>query len=156
MAVSLDYSSTSSVSDDLEEKIQTEVKVINNNFDWWCEPIAFFTDPQNRDKLTGSTKLFLIGYSSDGGKYVEVDPDEDSYLAHRDASFIIEKIVEWSKKYNINWKISVAGTEIGQIKNGHVDDQIREFFKTMSRRSEDSTPARQALENKLLEKYKDR
>ena len=156
LAVSLDFRSTSSVADDLKKKIQVEGEAINQNFEWWCEPIVFFTDPQKRNNLTGSTKLFLIGYSTDDRGYVEVDPDEDSYMAHRDASFIIEKIAEWSKKYHINWHISVAGAKIGQIKNGKIDGQVREFLEAMSQRSKDDPSVRQTVENKILEKYKDR
>ena len=81
--------------------------------------------------MYGATTIFLIGYSTDDGGYMEVDADDDSLMAYRDTCFILEKLTEWSRKHSLAWQVDCAGEPIGTISNGQWDQKLREYVEEM-------------------------
>ena len=50
----------------------------------------------------------------------DVDEDEDDFMAYRDAAFIIQHLVRWSRAYGIDWTLEMVGAEIGTVIAGEV------------------------------------
>lgn len=74
MSVSLSYRTRSPIYTVAKAAIVQEAARLNSEREWWCEGINFFDHPDYQGFLNGDTKLFLIGYSTNDGEYVEVDP----------------------------------------------------------------------------------
>lgn len=129
MGVTLDYCTAEAVAPGVKEVIEGEAQHIVPPHDWWAESLCFFDGGDGR--LSGATKIFLTGYSTDDGGYLEVDVDEDSLMAYRDANFIIERLAEWSQTHGLTWNIACAGESIGTITNGQWDHQLREYVNLM-------------------------
>jgi hypothetical protein len=130
MGVSLSYTTAEPVDDAVKAAIVAETAGLQNARDWWCEAITFFAPPQDDGRLHGDTKLFLSGYSTKDGGFVEVSPEEDSLMAYRDACFIIDRLCEWSRKYGLVWTVECAGEEVGVIMGGEPDNGLREFIES--------------------------
>ncbi|MFO1485717.1 MAG: hypothetical protein U1F71_20310 [Verrucomicrobiaceae bacterium] len=92
--------------------------------DWWCESFCFYEDPQLKNHLVGNTKLFLNGYTAPSGQYVQVDPDEDCFMAAEDAQFIIDQLAEFSRQHGIQWVVDLEGAELGTIAGGIVPAEL--------------------------------
>ncbi|MFM7148553.1 MAG: hypothetical protein ACKO23_01805, partial [Gemmataceae bacterium] len=91
MGVSLDYRTTAAVPPHIKLAIEGEAaQLAAPPHGWWTEPLYFFDPGEGDGRLYGSTKIFLIVYSTNDGGYMEVDPDEDSLMAYRDTCFILE------------------------------------------------------------------
>lgn len=128
MSVSLTYATTEKIADEIARRIQSEARQLQH--DWWAEDLSFFDDPEGEGRLYGEMKLFLIGYAPSQG-YHEVDPEEDSLMAWRDASFIGEQLAKWSAVHGIEWELSCEGEVIGTVKNGVLDEAAKEFFDSL-------------------------
>jgi hypothetical protein len=127
MGVSLFYKTAGPVSATVRGAILAEAGRINRDRRWWSESIIFFDLPGQTTgatglaPLTGDTKLFYSGvYSDASGGYVEVDFDDDQFMAIRDAAFIVRQLVRWSREYGIDWSLVMAGAELGIIVAGEV------------------------------------
>jgi hypothetical protein len=131
MGISLDYCTTSAISQHVRDAIEAEAQQLAPAQNWWTEPFNFFDPGEGDGRLYGGTKIFLMGYSTDDGGYVEVDQDEDSLMAYRDTCFILEKLAEWSRKYGLSWQVDCAGEPIGTISKGEWDRQLREYVDGM-------------------------
>src|SRR5205823_5121206 len=96
--VSLDYRTTAAVQPKVKAAIEAEAQQLAAPaHGWWTEPLYFFDPGEGDGRLYGSTKIFLIGYSTSDGGYLEVDPDEDSLMAYRDTCVILEKLAMGSR-----------------------------------------------------------
>lgn len=133
MGVTLDYHTTAAVADDVKEAIEAESQELAPPHDWWAEGLNFFDSGEDDGRLYGGTKIFLVGYSIDGGGYVEVDADDDSLMAYRDTCFILDKLTEWSRKHGIAWQIDCVGEPIGTISKGQWDQSLRAYVDEMKR-----------------------
>jgi hypothetical protein len=103
VGVSLDYRTTAGVAPPIKAAIEAEAQQIAPPaHGWWTEPLYFFDPGDGDGRLFGSTKIFLIGYSTADGGYMEVDPDEDSLMAYRDTCVILERLTEWSRKHGVS------------------------------------------------------
>jgi hypothetical protein len=132
MGVSLDYRTTAAVPPHVKAAIEAEAQQLAPPaHGWWTEPLYFFGAGESDGRIYGGTKIFLIGYSTNDGGYQEVDPDEDSLMAYRDTCFILEKLVEWSRKHGVSWEVDCAGEPIGTISNGQWDGQLRGYVDSM-------------------------
>ncbi len=131
MGVSLSYTSTSAVSPDQRSGILGEADDVNKSWQWWCESINFFDNPHNPDGLSGDTKLFRRGFTTDDGGYVQIDPAHDTLMALRDARAIIDNLRLWSKKYSVSWRLVIEGQGAGTITNGRSDSEVEQFLDGM-------------------------
>ena len=122
MSVSLSYSTQTPVSESVRESILTAAQQSNAERDWWCESINFFDAPSSAGRLQGDTKLFLTGYSTNDGDFIEVDPEDDCIMAWRDAQHILGKLSEWSRQHSITWELESAGGSLGSVRNGAIPD----------------------------------
>ena len=77
MGVTLDYKTRAPIVADIRDTIQAEVQQLASNHDWWCEPIWFCNIRGNEGELEGWNKIYLPGYTTSDGGYVEVDFEED-------------------------------------------------------------------------------
>jgi len=100
--------------------------------DWWAEGISFFADPEGLGRAYGDTKLFLL--------FQELEAEDDSAMAWRDASLIIEQLEHWSASYGISWNLSCAGEISGSITNGHRDSALENFLADIKEIAELADP----------------
>lgn len=154
MSVSMSYVTRESVPEDVKKSIQSEAQKLDSGHDWWCESICFFDNPRFPDRLCGDTKLFLMGYTTDTGDYIDVDVDEDNLMAASDALFIIDHLCRWSKEHGISWDVIVEGEKIGTIENGEAGKYLKEYFEEMKETS--SIPPDEENIKKISEKYSSR
>jgi len=106
--------------------------------------------------LVGVTKLFLIGYDNAEGDYREVDGDDDSLMAWRDAVFITDQLQRWSKEFDLTWDLSIAGEAIGQIRSGKLDAEGQAALKELVDMCDIPEDEREARIKNILEEYADR
>lgn len=131
MGVSLDYCTTAAVPQHAKNAIEAEAQQLVPPENWWTEPLHFFDPGEGDGRLYGGTKIFLGGYSTNEGGYMEVAPDDDSLMAYRDTCFILNKLAEWGEKYGLSWQVDCAGEPIGIISKGQWDPQLREYVGLM-------------------------
>ncbi len=128
MGVSLTYQPLEPPSVDSANQIFEEAQEIVEGREWWCEPLYFLS----RERLDGSTKIFLPGYSTDDGGYMEVDAVEDSLMAAYDTQFILDTLTQWSKRFQINWAIGIDGDEIGMVSANGPDAMLLGIVATVA------------------------
>ncbi|MFQ6308664.1 hypothetical protein [Lysobacter capsici] len=118
MITSLTYWSNAPVASDLREQMKHEADQISH--DWWAEGISFFPDPDGLNRAYGDSQLFLL--------YEELEAEDDSAMAWRDASLIINQLESWSTSHGITWVLSCAGDTVGTVANGHRDSFLADFL----------------------------
>lgn len=131
MGVSLGYVSSSPVDDQTKAAIRADADTANDSHTWWCEGITFYDNDHKPDYLTGDSKLFLLGYSTDDGEMVEVDPADDCFMAARDARRIVERLCEWSNQYGVDWELDVEGGPVGQVIKGKPSSEFEGFLSSL-------------------------
>ena len=135
MGMSLAYVSCGSVPADVQTAVLADAEQVNDQRDWWCEPIYFFPDPEYPEQLGGSTKLMLFCYTARDGSSVEVDPHDDCFMAGYDARFIFDQLQRWSAEYDIDWSLSYGGEDVGVIRKGRVPteaDGLIQYFSSFA------------------------
>lgn len=156
MGVSLDYRTTAAVPLQVKAAIEAEAqRLAAPSHGWWAEFLNFFDPGEGDGRLYGGTKIFLIGYSTNDGGYMEVDPDEDSLMAYRDTCFILERLAEWSRTHGVSWEVDCEGEPIGTISKGEWDQQLREYVDEM-KTSFPWSPAFEDQVKVISEKYASR
>ncbi len=156
--MSLSYLTAEKVNKSIKDAILAETSAVRR--DWWCESIIFFDDRKAEGKLSGDTKLMLLGYGTAKGKYVEVDPEDDAFMASRDASYIVEQLAKWSKVHGISWLVEETDMGLGgTIADGRVDagvEQVLHAFATMFDDQPASGIKADRRAESILKKYADR
>lgn len=134
MGASLAYWTTDPVSDDVAEKIREEVAELRAHRQWWAEAIELSTEvPGKNGHLAGEMGLFLLGYEDGDGMYVEVDPDDDAFMAYRDMRFIVGRLRRWSEEYGLSWELQLEGEPLGTIEDGKSDTALKSFLEELGR-----------------------
>ncbi|MBN9118326.1 MAG: hypothetical protein J0I06_04050 [Planctomycetes bacterium] len=112
MGVALFYQTTKPVVAAVKRAILADAARLNGERGWWCESIIFFEVDRKKGPtpITGDTKLFRS----------DAHEDDDDFMAHRDAAFIVQQLVRWSREHGVDWTLEMAGTEVGTITNGQV------------------------------------
>lgn len=124
MGVSISYTTTAAVSAKARNAILADAERVNKEREWWCESIIFFTDKKRSKLLVGDTKLFFPGMYSDPDAedgLMEVDADDDNFMAFRDAAFILQQLMRWSKLHRVDWTLEMAGGDLGKITKGKLE-----------------------------------
>jgi len=113
MSTSLSYQTTSTVAEEVRDQICSYINSLASKYEWWCEPVCFFDDPNYPNFVKGNTKLFLL---------ID-DPAIDSFMAHADATKITELLADASKTFGVGWNLSLEGSPVGTIANGTLDEE---------------------------------
>lgn len=133
MSMSLSYRTAGPVDARVRSAILGEAELWRENHDWWCEAILFLPQrwtPGDEDKLVGDTKLcFPMGYSTVPGQVIEVDGDDDEYMARRDAAFILGRLCAWSGAHGITWVLEMGGEDFGTVAGGELSDETVAAFR---------------------------
>lgn len=118
MGVSLTYQTTKPVSAAVKRAVLDDAARLNRERVWWGESFIFFEVPQKGKgkakgltPLTGDTKLFRS----------DADEEDDTFMAFRDAAFILQHLVRWSQEHGIDWTLEMVGAEVGAITAGAVE-----------------------------------
>jgi hypothetical protein len=159
VGVSLGYCTTSDVTDESRNAINAEADQLNQEREWWCEGIIMFDVPQGGNAIFGDTKLCLLGYSTPDGGYLEVHPDDDILMAWRDATFIIHTLADWALRFGVEWKLSIAGDEIGLVTREGADESVTKLLDTLVEAAEKDTSDPETVEliaASILKKYASR
>ena len=131
MGIWLNYHTTAGVPDHTKAAIEAEAQALAPDGNWWTESLCFF-DPRKGDgRLYGTTKVFLGGYSTEDGNYVDVDYKEDCLMAYRDMCFIFDHLAAWSQTHSLCWELECAGHNIGVVSNGAWDANLRAYLDLM-------------------------
>ena len=77
--------------------------------------------------------FFSGGYHDAAGEYVEVDADDDAFMAAHDARRIVEHLSGWSLEHAIAWDLRCAGEAVGHIANGKPDEKLLAFLKDLAK-----------------------
>lgn len=133
MGVCLAYQTGSELAPEIRVQILREAEKINAGRRWWCEPIIFDVRTDGAGRLSGDTKVFLPGYTSKG-EYVEVDFEEDSFMACHDALFIMARLEDWARRYSLVWELELEGP-IGTISAEGADDAVQEIRSILAQQS---------------------
>ena len=131
MGASFSYETSSPVDGSVKASILSELEAITRNYDWWCESVFFYESQVKPDHLTGSTKIFLLGYMSDDGELIEVDPPDDCFMAARDARYIVDHLIKWSVQYGIDWDLDIEGSPVGKIIQGEPTAEYEKFISEL-------------------------
>ena len=75
--------------------------------------------------------MFLPGYSTADGGYVEVDPFDDMFMACADIDFILGTLARWSRQHGFEWEIEMEGP-VGIVNEDGPDTLLREMFGTLA------------------------
>jgi len=149
MGVSITYNTTGPVSPDIRASVMAEADERNREHLWWCENLVFVTDPERPTHLVGDTKLFLPGYSLPGGGCVDVDPDDDSLMAYRDARYILGLLASWARAYDLEWEVSVEAP-VGLVGSTGPDESLEEFMEALASEISPAFRSAQALEERAV------
>jgi hypothetical protein len=102
--------------------------------------------PSLPDHLAGDSELFRAGF----------DCDDDTFLAWRDAQFIVANLAKWAFSFGITWRLSHDIHEIGIVDAKGADHRVNEFFSKLAALGHHPTSDPRAVETiaeALLEKY---
>jgi hypothetical protein len=119
MGTSISYSTIAPVPDWDRPALIAALNDASNSREWWAEAILLFDNPHLTGHVCGDTKLFCL---------VD-DIAVDCFMATKDAEFIVETLEAASKRFEVDWQLSLAGVSAGKIINGRRDDTVQ---KTLS------------------------
>jgi hypothetical protein len=153
MGVTLTYQPAQDVPAGTMFTILEEAASIAESRKWWCEPLYFLPGG-----LEGATKIFLPGYSTNDGRYVEVSIEDDSLMAAFDSSFILETLQDWAAKHGLEWIIGIDGDEVGAVTAEGPDPMLLGMVAAVATNGEsDEMPEfDQARIAEIQDKYGDR
>lgn len=154
MSVSISYYSQSSVSVHLSEQLKAEADGLAHQ--WWNECMTFFDDPTGAGRAYGNTKIFLLGYTTPEGDFIDVPPDDDSAMAWRDAAFITEQLEKWSRAHGISWQVVCEGSIMGAIVEGQRDRSLSDFLASMREICEFEEPLTQERMSRMETQHANR
>lgn len=83
--------------------------------------------PGFEDQLFGASKLNLIPASED-----RADAEEHYHAEKNDLEFLLDKLTEISRRYNVDWAIQIEGEPVGPIDNGVCDPAVRDAVEAMA------------------------
>ncbi len=132
MGVTLEYHTKSTVASDKVQAIVAASREPNNQPWLLCEPIHFFDMPGFENQLFGASKLNLM---PDPEEKAEAEANYDS--EKNDLEFLIDKLEELSRRFDIDWMILIEGSPLGSIKNGRCDPEVRSAVEAMASVSEE-------------------
>lgn len=154
MGVSLNFVTTAPVPETVRRAIESDAEGLQ--YDWWSEALGVGPDRHGVGFLLGRTKLFLIGYSTEGGGFREVDPDDDSLMAWRDATFTISQLARWSREHDLEWELRCEGEFVGRVKYGAADQAALDFLAAMIAGDPGPPESRPARTQQVAARYADR
>lgn len=111
MSVSLGYFTPHAVPLEVRVAVEADARTLAHH--WWHEPLHFHDVP-GKPGLAGSTKLFVL----------DCNPEDNSFMALRDACTIVHHLVRWSEEHHIEWVLTFADEDIGCIKEGVADAKL--------------------------------
>jgi len=101
----LHYESAAQVKPSAVQAIFREIGALSR--DWWRGPIGLDASEEGRPSiLKGKTALFHASGIPDG---------DDIFMAFADAVFILEKLVDWAKRFKIKWRIRMRDEDWGAV-----------------------------------------
>src|SRR5262249_5197189 len=106
MGVAISYWTTGPVDPHTKQRIMDDADRVNASRAWCAEPICFFEWRGKEQQLSGHTKLFLLCYSSTDGDLIDVEPDDDTFMAARDLDFIVDQLTRWSRAHELGWELN--------------------------------------------------
>ncbi len=123
MGVSIEYSTSSSVCDDVRTSILNELPAIAAARQWLVsEPIRFHNLEGCEGKLVGWSK---IAPQSD---LIQ----QDSNAETDDCEFIVRQLAKWSSQHGLTWEIGLENEIVGHIENGKPCDGIEAALAGLS------------------------
>ena len=154
MGASLDYVTAAPVPEATRQAIESALHGLEH--DWWAETMTVGPDRHGVGFLLGRAKLFLIGYDTAGGESREVDPNDDSLMAWRDASFVVAQLERWSRDFDVAWELRCEGELVGKITSGAADPATGAFLAQLLAMDHSPPAAREARLREIAARHADR
>jgi hypothetical protein len=159
MGICLQIESTTVPSLEVRKNILDEARLLEEEFEWWCEPLYFLGSED--EPLHGIPKVVLPFYgmsTPEKQEFTVVEEEESFFMTARDVNFMVNKLGEWSEKYGIKWKINFEGEDLGIIKDADLNPKFLDFIERLTEpigiRLDD--PIAESKIQEILEKYGDR
>ena len=134
MGVVLYYRSASPVDELVHREIVGESRALENDRDWWAEPIYFYAEPRKPGELAGRTKISPPDeFISPRGGIVAVDAKDGWFMVYADVRFIVTQLCGWSMKHGLSWTLSCDGYDVGRIERGSVDEALSKFLRGLAK-----------------------
>lgn len=153
MSVSLSYETEEAISERTIEEVTKEAARLHNARAWMSEPICLFDLERNR-YLKGFSKFPPLSWSTPDGM-CEMTMEDWSFISWWDFRFIIDALARWSREYNLKWKLSCEGQEVGRISEGGMDEAAIEFLRQLAEMGGVSTdePANEQRAAEIIRRY---
>lgn len=159
MGICLQFESTTIPSLEVRKDIIDEANRLEEEFEWWCEPLYFLGSED--EPLHGIPKVVLPFYgmmTAEKQEFTVVEEAESCFMTARDVNFMVNKLGEWSEKYGIEWKINFEGEDLGIIKDKDLNSKFLEFIQRLTEPIGIplDDPIAESKIQEILEKYSDR
>jgi hypothetical protein len=111
-----------------------------------------------KDKfLFGETRLYLVEYETDPGRFREVDPKDDALMAYGDGLFAVQQLRDWSRAHGVEWDVQLGRRLRGRVGAQGPDASAQKLLGELAHRAGDVTPQVADAERPRLDaKYRDR
>ena len=125
MGVSLYYDTQSPLTLDARRAIRAAAELEHRGDQtWWCESFMLYEDDEDNDRLSGSTKIFLPGYSVADDDFCTVDAADDALMAWRDTTRILKLLQHLALLYHVVWNVQLEDEPFGEITGGDGDSAV--------------------------------
>lgn len=156
----LAYRSRSKVPDAAARKIAAEALGDARRRPAWSEPnhVHAADGPigDGQDKyLFGETRLYLVEYETDPGKFREVEPRDDARMAYADALFTFQQLQRWSREHGVSWDVQLE-KHGGKVDASGPDAAAQKLLAALSQRAGADGGQAQRDRERLDRKYRDR
>jgi hypothetical protein len=103
---------------------------LNGQHDWWAEQLTF--EPVGEDSLLeGHANLTLLGYEAPDGELVDIEPEDDAFMAWMDLCVAVDWLRAQSQALDVAWSLRYGGEAIGRIADGDEDEALGAFLVVM-------------------------
>lgn len=96
MGVTLHYKTVQPVPEGVRQQILEEIKRLEEERNWWTEPIHFSEAASQQHLLDGFSKVPPNNYETLDGKEVTIQSNDWAFMAYWDFRFIISNLCRWS------------------------------------------------------------
>jgi hypothetical protein len=134
MGIVLHYKSSLPVDESVRLKIIDEAAALENQRDWWTEPMYFHANPRSPGELVGRTKINPPDeFTLRGGEIIAVYWTDGWFMVYADVRFIVSRLCDWSLQHGLRWIISCDGEPAGRIERGSADKVLSKFLRSVAK-----------------------
>lgn len=154
MSVAVSYKTSKPVVKEIGDGLIAEAEAAQPLL--WYEPIKLFVEGEYPAVVRGWSKCPPMSVHVNDGSVMEIDESDWRFMDYWDSRRLFGDLSAWSKKYEVDWILTVEGDTIGKIKAGKLSwglrRQLGKSARAGSATRNDAVDATRA--NELCEKYR--